>query len=122
VPVPDFADPTPAYKQIAGDLRDRMSAGEYAPGDRLPSYRALTERYGVASETIRAALDDLRGEGLIASQSTRGTYVVRKPTEHGEPSPEFMKIMQRLDEMEAQIRRQTERMDELEQQQRLRGQ
>ena len=120
--MPDFADPTPAYKQIAGDLRERMSAGEYAPGDRLPSNRALSGRYGVASETIRAALDDLRGEGLIASQSTRGTYVVRKPAPPGEPSPEFTKIMQRLDEMEAQIRRQTERIDELEQQQRLRGQ
>lgn len=120
MPVPDFADPTPAYKQIAGDLRDRMSAGEYAPGDRLPSFRALSERYGVASETIRAALDDLRGEGLIASQSTRGTYMVNKPAAGG-PSPEFAKVMQRLDEMEAQIRRQTERIDELEQQ-RLRGQ
>lgn len=121
MPVPDFADPTPVYKQIAGDLRDRMNTGEYAPGDRLPSYRALSERYGVASETIRAALDDLRSEGLIASQSTRGTYVVNKPSASG-PSPEFTKIMQRLDDMEAQIRRQTERIDELEQQQRLRGQ
>jgi DNA-binding GntR family transcriptional regulator len=98
-----------------------MSAGEYAPGDRLPSNRALTGRYGVASETIRAALDDLRGEGLIASQSTRGTYVVRKPAAAGGPSPEFMQIMQRLDEMEAQVRRQNERIDELEQQ-RQRGQ
>lgn len=122
MPVPDYADPTPAYKQIAGDLRSRIESGDYAPGDRLPSNRALSDQYGVAAETIRAALDELRGEVLVATQSTRGTYVIRKPAPPGEPSPEFTKIMQRLDEIEAEIRRQAERMDEFERQQRLRGQ
>jgi DNA-binding GntR family transcriptional regulator len=84
MPVPDYADATPAYKQIAGDIRGRIKSGEYAPGDRLPSNRALSERYSVAPETIRAALDELRGEGLVAAQSTRGTFVVSVPGETGE--------------------------------------
>lgn len=81
MPVPDYADPTPAYRQIAGDLRGRIRSGEYAPGDRLPSNRALSERYKVAAETIRQALDELRGDGAIATQSTRGTYVTGEPRE-----------------------------------------
>ena len=78
MPVPDYADPRPAYMQIADDLRGQIEAGKYGPGDRLPSNRLMSEQYGVAAETLRQALDVLRGEGLIATQSTRGTFVLRK--------------------------------------------
>ena len=81
MPVPDYADPRPAYIQIADDLRGQIEAGKYSPGDRLSSNRLLSEQYGVAAETLRQALDVLRGEGLIATQSTRGTFVLRKSGE-----------------------------------------
>jgi DNA-binding GntR family transcriptional regulator len=76
--VPDYSDPTPARKQIAADLRGQIRAGEYAPGGRIPSNKELAKRYGVAPETIRASLEELRAEGLLATQSTRGTFVVEE--------------------------------------------
>lgn len=76
--VPDYSDPTPARKQIAADLRGQIRTGEYAPGDRIPSNKELAKRYGVAPETIRASLEELRAEGLLATQSTRGTFVVEE--------------------------------------------
>lgn len=79
MPVPDYSDPAPVYQQIAGDLRDLISTGTYAPGSRLPANKALSAQYGVADGTLRTALGVLRSEGLVISQSTRGTYVVRKP-------------------------------------------
>jgi DNA-binding GntR family transcriptional regulator len=82
MPIPDYAVPRPAYMQIADDLRSQIEAGKYGPGARLPSNRAMSEQYGVAAETLRQALDVLRGEDLIATQSTRGTFVLRKPREH----------------------------------------
>lgn len=76
--VPDYSDPTPARRQIAADLRGQIRAGTFAPGSRLPSNLVMAQHYGVAAETIRSALDELRGEGFIATQSTRGTFVVDK--------------------------------------------
>lgn len=100
MPVPDYADPRPAYMQIADDLRGQIEAGKYRPGDRLPSNRLMSEQYGVAAETFRQALDILRGEGQIATQSTRGTFVLRERGERvsgGGPSAE------RLEQLESEV-------------------
>lgn len=113
--------PGPKYRQIAEDLRAAMLDGRYEIGGRLPTKAELQETWGVALNTVDRAYEELRQEGLVRTEHGAGTFVVKKPTAPGEPSPEFTKIMQRLDDMEAQIRRQTERIDELEQQ-RLRGQ
>ncbi|MFD7919703.1 GntR family transcriptional regulator [Streptomyces sp. NPDC059740] len=53
------------YQQIAFDLREQITAGELAPGAKMPSGVDLERRYGVASMTVRRALQILRDEGLI---------------------------------------------------------
>jgi GntR family transcriptional regulator len=100
MPVPDYADPRPAYLQIAADLRGQIEAGKYGPGDRLPSNRLMSEQYGVAAETLRQALDVLRGEGLIATQSTRGTFVLRKSSER---SSDGGTSAERLEKLESEV-------------------
>lgn len=65
----------PASGQIARQLRTAIESGEYGPGDRLPSQPELASRYGVARETVKAALRLLRNEGLIVSQQGSGTFV-----------------------------------------------
>jgi DNA-binding GntR family transcriptional regulator len=104
VPVPDLADPRAPYLQIADDLRRQIKAGRYQPGDRLPSLPAMSSQYGSASETIRRALAKLRDEGLVATQSTRGTFVLRAPGE-AEPSPEIARLESALQATEARLTR-----------------
>jgi DNA-binding GntR family transcriptional regulator len=41
----------------------------------------MTATYHSAAETVRRALGKLREEGLVATQSTRGTFVLQKPAE-----------------------------------------
>ena len=75
-------DPTsdrPAYKQIADHLREAIAAGELTPGEGLPSERVLMEDYGAARGTIRQAINLLRGEGLIAVEHGRGSFVRMRP-------------------------------------------
>ena len=48
-------------------------------GDRLPSERDLSVRWGVARMTIRAATDALVAEGLVERRRGSGTYVVPRP-------------------------------------------
>lgn len=78
--MPDYSDTTPAYVQIADDLRGQIRAGAYDDAEgKLPSNKDLSEKYGVADGTIRSALELLRSEGTVETRSTRGTYATGKP-------------------------------------------
>ena len=65
----------PAYLQLAEELRERIRTGAYAPGAALPSESRLVEETGLGRNTVRAAIDVLVGEGLVAKQRGRGTVV-----------------------------------------------
>jgi GntR family transcriptional regulator len=67
------------YQTIAGDLRRRVTAGEFAAGRLLPSESELSEAYGASRVTIRKALDALRGEGLVDARQGFGWFVAGEP-------------------------------------------
>lgn len=68
----------PQYERIAAELRSGIERGELAVGEALPSEAALTERYAVARGTVRQALAELRGAGLVESVQGKGWYVQRR--------------------------------------------
>src|SRR4051794_31564525 len=69
----------PPSERIAAELRRRIAGGELPPGARMPSTRALVQRYGVAMATATKVLTTLRHEGLIRSVPGVGTVVVGEP-------------------------------------------
>jgi len=73
-------DSRPPYIQAAEVLRREISAGRLKPGDKLPSSRALQDRYGIASSTVQNALRLLKSEGLIYSVQGRGSFVRNSAT------------------------------------------
>jgi DNA-binding GntR family transcriptional regulator len=68
------------YQLIADDLRRRIGEKEWAPGRALPSVKALSGEYEVATSTIQSALRVLKAENLIVSAPNRGFYV-RDPSQ-----------------------------------------
>lgn len=54
----------PPYRVIASELRSRIEAGEFRPGDALPSITRLSQEYGVAKTTAQKALQVLKDEGV----------------------------------------------------------
>jgi DNA-binding GntR family transcriptional regulator len=100
MPVPDSRDPRPAYEQIADDLRAAIKEGRLQPGDRLPTERDHAGRYGVAVGTYRQALSVLRQEGWLATHKRHGTVVLRPDVS---PSPEYVELSDRLDQIERHI-------------------
>ncbi|MFL6144333.1 MAG: winged helix-turn-helix domain-containing protein [Labedaea sp.] len=62
-------------QQIASVLRAAIKTGRLTPGARLPSQPDLARRYGVARETVKAALRVLTVERLIVSRQGSGVFV-----------------------------------------------
>src|SRR5262245_31199485 len=63
------------HRQIAASLQQRVRAGEWAAGERIPSIPALAQAYGVAKQTVQRTIDHLRVEGLLITRPGSGTYV-----------------------------------------------
>lgn len=57
---------TARHQQVADELRRRISDGEMAIGQPLPSESEIAAEFAVSRGTVRQALGALRSEGLIA--------------------------------------------------------
>ena len=63
--------------ELRARLRELIAASE--PGERLPSERELSLRWGAARMTVRHAMDTLVAEGLAERRQGSGTYVAPRP-------------------------------------------
>jgi GntR family transcriptional regulator len=68
----------PPWRQLAALLRDQIKSGKLAPGARLPSILTLSQEHGIATVTVRKALDALKDEGLIVTTPGYGTFVAER--------------------------------------------
>ncbi len=78
---PDAVEAAYLYAQMADHIAARISAGELAPGARLPGERDLAAEYRVAVGTARRAVEDLRQRGLLLTLPAKGTFVASRPAE-----------------------------------------
>lgn len=63
------------YVAIADDLTEKIQSGYYAPDARLPSITDLVHEYGAARETVRKAVRELAGRGLVHVVPGKGIFV-----------------------------------------------
>jgi len=79
MPVPtirvDRMSPIPLYFQVTAQLEAAIDAGELSPGDRLPNEIELAESLGLSRPTMRRALEELVGKGLLVRKRGYGTEV-----------------------------------------------
>ncbi|HLQ40317.1 MAG TPA: GntR family transcriptional regulator [Tetragenococcus sp.] len=73
-----MADTLPVYLQIHDKVKEKIEAGFWQIGDRLPSERELAEDFGVSRMTLRQAIQTLADEGIIERKIGSGTYVARR--------------------------------------------
>jgi DNA-binding transcriptional regulator YhcF (GntR family) len=71
---------TAPYLLIAAEIEQRIATGALAPGDRVPSTRAITKEFGVAIATATKALAELRTRGAVTVIPGTGTVVAAGPT------------------------------------------
>jgi DNA-binding transcriptional MocR family regulator len=56
-------------------LQGAITAGQYRPGERLPTHRALAREFNVAIGTVTRAVDTLSRQGVVRGEVGRGTFV-----------------------------------------------
>ena len=76
---------SPLYRQIAGLITRSLQAGEWKPGDAIPSELDLAARYKVSQGTVRKAIDDLAASNLLVRRQGKGTFVAT----HAEEQTQF---------------------------------
>lgn len=63
------------WRQIAQRLERDIAGGTYAPGGRLPTEAELAAEYRVNRHTVRRAMEELEGRGLVRIEQGRGSFV-----------------------------------------------
>ncbi|ASO21535.1 GntR family transcriptional regulator [Actinoalloteichus hoggarensis] len=72
----------PEYLQISTAIRERIERGDLAPGEEVPSVRAIAAEWEVSAATAQRVLGALRDAGLVETRPGRSS-VVRHPTAGG---------------------------------------
>lgn len=78
VPSEQLSDKQPLHVAISEQLKQKIEAGEYEPGSRLPSEFDLGEIFGVSRTTVRKAITNLIQQGLVTTQQGKGIFVTEK--------------------------------------------
>ncbi|TVP62892.1 MAG: GntR family transcriptional regulator [Leptolyngbya sp. LCM1.Bin17] len=79
---------TPLHISISEKLRRQITAGDYQPGDKLPSEHQLMERFNVSRITVRQAIANLVSQGLAIAYRGKGVFVTpRKKVAYSLSSP-----------------------------------
>ena len=76
---------SPLYRQIKALITQALEAGEWRPGQVIPSEQELAVRFGVSQGTVRKAIDEMAAENLHVRKQGKGTYVAS----HNDPRALF---------------------------------
>ena len=72
----DFQSSQPLYLQLRDQVVVAIADGEIAPGEHLPTIRALAEESGINMMTVSKAYQLLKQEGYIATDRRSGAVVL----------------------------------------------
>lgn len=73
---------SPLYQQIKGLILQSLQAGEWKPGEAIPSEMELAARFRVSQGTVRKAIDELAAENLVLRRQGKGTFVATHTEQH----------------------------------------
>jgi GntR family transcriptional regulator len=72
---PEPCDYQLPIERVTAELRRRIEAGEWKPGQRIPSTGELAEQYDVSRALAGNAIKQLTADGLLVTRRRWGTFV-----------------------------------------------
>jgi len=76
---------SPLYRQIKSLILQALEAGEWRPGQAIPSEQELAVRFSVSQGTVRKAIDEMAADNLLIRKQGKGTFVAS----HNDPRAMF---------------------------------
>ncbi len=73
--IPEAPTFSPLYRQIKDLMMQALEAGEWRPGQVIPSEQELAARFNVSQGTVRKAVDEMAAENLLVRKQGKGTFV-----------------------------------------------
>ena len=74
----DLGASRPVWEQVSEAIAARIRRGSVAPGERLPTVRALAADLALAPNTVAKAYRRLEADGLIQGRGRNGTFVTER--------------------------------------------
>jgi DNA-binding transcriptional regulator YhcF (GntR family) len=71
----DFESEIPIYEQLKNEIIIGIASKQLAPGERLPSVRALAGDIGINLHTVNKAYQQLKQEGFLLIHRQRGVVI-----------------------------------------------
>lgn len=71
--------------EIYNEILTKIVEKEWKVGDKIPSESQLCKMFGVSRTSVRAALQSLRGSGIIVTMHGIGSFVHKSPDEQNIP-------------------------------------
>lgn len=65
----------PLYHQLKEIMKEKIEAGEWVPGDKIPSENELRTQFDVSRNTAQKAIEDLVQDGRLRRIQGKGTFV-----------------------------------------------
>jgi GntR family transcriptional regulator len=65
----------PLYHQLKEILKENIEAGNWNPGDTIPSENQLMQEYNISRNTVKKAIENLVQEGILNRVQGKGTFV-----------------------------------------------
>ena len=84
-PESDAPSFSPLYQQVKASMTRGLQAGEWRPGEAIPSEMELAARFKVSQGTVRKAVDELAADNLLVRRQGKGTFVAT----HAEEKVQF---------------------------------
>lgn len=79
---------------VVNFITEEINKGVYKPGDKIPSMKTMTEKFGVTHHQVNMAVREMINKGILGTYKanpSKGTIVLRKETEEIEMAKETTK-------------------------------
>ena len=95
IKINEYSD-VPIYMQIRNQIVMGISSGELAPGEQLPTVRALAMEIGINTMTVSKTYQLLKSEGYIMTDRKNGARVRDNINKSGTISEENKNELRRI--------------------------
>lgn len=95
----DFGSNVPIYMQLRNQVVIAIADGRLAPGEQLPTIRALAEESGINMMTVSKAYQLLKQEGYIMTDRRSGAVVMPRTGERSLSADSLNALRLRISEL-----------------------